>query len=73
MRVIAGVAIFFVPTLVGLIFKLIGAFGEVKGQYDICSACIANPSGDTCKPCAEDSSSTGCTTVINNINAKYNS
>lgn len=42
-RVIAGVCIFFIPTIVGIVFSMVGDFGEVKGQYDICAACISNP------------------------------
>lgn len=48
MRAIAGVCIFFVPTIVGLLFKMVGNFGEVKDQYDICAACISNPTGSKC-------------------------
>lgn len=47
-RVIAGVCIFFIPTIVGLVFKMVGAFGEVKNQYDYCAACVSNPTGDKC-------------------------
>ena len=47
-RVIAGVVIFFVPTIVGAVFKMVGQFGEVKGEYDYCASCISNPNGDKC-------------------------
>lgn len=47
-RVIAGVCIFFIPTIVGLVFKMVGAFGEVKDQYDYCAACVSNPTGNKC-------------------------
>ena len=47
-RVIAGVCIFFIPTILGLLFKMVGAFGEVKNQYDYCAACVSNPTGDKC-------------------------
>ena len=46
-RVIAGVCIFFVPTIVGILFSMVGDFGEVKGQYDICADCISNPTNTT--------------------------
>lgn len=49
MRVIAGVVMFLVPTLVGLIFKMVGGFTSVKDQYDVCASCITNPNGE----CAE--------------------
>lgn len=42
-RVIAGVCIFFVPTIISVIFKMVGSFGEIKDQYDICANCIASP------------------------------
>ena len=42
-RVIAGVCIFFVPLLVSIIFKMVGSFGEVKDQFDICANCISSP------------------------------
>lgn len=51
-RFIAGVCIFFIPTLVSIIFKMVGSFGEVKDQYDICAACISNPTND--KKCDKD-------------------
>ena len=47
-RIIAGVCIFFIPTLIGLVFKMVGSFKEVEGQFDICAACVSNPTGDTC-------------------------
>lgn len=42
-RVIAGICIFFVPTIVSILFKMVGSFGEVKDQFDICANCISNP------------------------------
>ena len=47
-RVIAGVCIFFIPTIVGLVFKMVGAFGEVEDEYDYCAACVSNPTGSDC-------------------------
>lgn len=48
MRAIAGVIIFFIPTIIGAIFSLVAEFGsdEYKGEYDKCKACITDP-GDT--------------------------
>ena len=40
-RVIAGICIFFVPTIVSILFKMVGSFGEVKDQFDICANCIS--------------------------------
>lgn len=61
MRAIAGVIIFFIPTLVGAIFSLVGEFrdnAEYKNEYNVCSQCISNPGG-SCEQiveCVEDSS-----------------
>lgn len=73
-RLLMAIAIFFVPTLVGLIFRMVGDFGEVKNQYDLCAACITNPGGSTCKPCAKTDGATSaeCKAVMDEI-AKKNS
>lgn len=49
MRVIAGVCVFFIPTIIGVAFTMVGNFTEVKGQYDICSKCISSPNSEACK------------------------
>jgi len=49
-RAIFGVVIFFLPTIVGLIFNLIGQFSDVKDSYEVCRACIVSPGGDDCRP-----------------------
>ena len=43
MRAVAGIVIFFIPTLVSLIFKMVDSFQEVQGEYDICANCITHP------------------------------
>ena len=48
-RVIAGICIFFVPTIVGFAFKMVGSFGEsAENQFEYCSACVSNPGGNKC-------------------------
>jgi len=68
MRAVAGIVIFFIPTLVSTIFKLVDGFQEIKGEYDVCASCVSHP-GD-CGTSAEThctslggtwSSDTGCT------------
>ena len=44
MRILAGVIIFFVPTIVGFAFTLADGFNS-DGDYSICEACITNPNG----------------------------
>lgn len=45
-RVIAAVAIFFVPTIVAFVIRLVDT--SVDDRYDVCASCISNPGGDTC-------------------------
>lgn len=45
MRVIAAVAIFFVPTIVSFVIQLVGG---AQGDYDTCAACLSSPSGPVC-------------------------
>lgn len=54
MRVIAGVVMFLIPTLIGLVFNLVGGFSstEAAEDYKICSQCITNPNG-SCKNYAD--------------------
>jgi Na+/proline symporter len=43
-RIIAVIVIFFIPTLVGAVFKMIGFFNDnVAADYDICAECIKSP------------------------------
>lgn len=51
MRAVAGIVIFFIPTLVGLIFNMVDSFQEVKGEYTVCANCIQYP-GSKCGPSA---------------------
>lgn len=57
MRAVAGIVIFFIPTLVATIFKLVDSFQEVKGEYDVCASCVSKPGG--CK----EQASTHCTAI----------
>lgn len=47
-RAIAAVVIFFIPTLVGFIFSIVGGFSDVKNTYNYCKECIVNPNGAYC-------------------------
>jgi hypothetical protein len=42
-RAIGAVAIFLVPTIVGLVMGLIGGFSSAEADYNICKKCITNP------------------------------
>ena len=58
MRAIAGIVIFFIPTLVGAIFSLVGEFGseEYQDEYGICSDCITHPGDDACQTAVDNAS-----------------
>lgn len=43
MRAIAGIIIFFIPTLVAAIFSLVGEFNDNRAEYDKCAICISDP------------------------------
>ncbi len=47
MRCIAGVVIFFIPTLVGFVFTLADGFSE--SDYSVCETCVTNPSACSVK------------------------
>ena len=43
-RIIGGVAIFFVPTIISFIFTLVDGFDQVQSEYELCQKCILNVS-----------------------------
>ncbi len=58
-RAIAGVVIFFIPTLVGTIFSLVGEFGteEYKAEYNICKKCVTKPTDSVCTSAVDKANS----------------
>lgn len=59
MRAVAGVVIFFIPTLVGVIFSLVAEFSsdEYANEYKTCKACITSPGGDVCSTAVDAANS----------------
>lgn len=49
-RFVGGIAIFFIPTIVMLVFGMVGRFNDAKKQVDmdICTSCITSPWSGTC-------------------------
>ena len=45
-RAIAGVVIFFIPTIIGIIFGIVPDLD--RNDWDLCGACISNPRNDDC-------------------------
>ncbi len=39
-RIISGVVIFFIPTIVSVVFSFIDDFAHIKGDFDACQKCI---------------------------------
>ena len=48
-RAVAGVVIFFIPTVVGFIFSIVAGWGEVRDTYELCKDCIVSPTSDECE------------------------
>ena len=42
MRALAGVIIFFIPTIVSAIFSLVSDFAKIEGSFDACQKCVFN-------------------------------
>lgn len=54
---VAGIAIFFVPTILDAVFNLVNGYGDNKSSdFEICEECIFHPLDNTCKTAAEDNS-----------------
>lgn|SRR5574344_1949037 len=49
----AAIAIFLVPTIVGLVIGMIGNFSNAKEDYEVCRGCITEPNNTTCAGYAE--------------------
>ena len=50
-RAVAGIFIFFVPTLVSMVFKVAPGFKEDivnDAEYQVCLQCVTDPNGYTC-------------------------
>ena len=55
-RAIAAIAIFFIPTFVGMIMGVVSKFGDVEKDFNVCKTCISSPTKDECKKAAEAAS-----------------
>ncbi len=53
-RAIAAVVIFLLPTIVSFLVGIVGAFGSVQEDYEICRTCISNPKDGECNGRAKD-------------------
>lgn len=42
-RAISGIVIFFLPTLIHLVFQLVDSFNQYESDYAKCSLCITSP------------------------------
>lgn len=55
-RLVSGVLIFFIPTIIMFVFRIMTEFNTIEGQtgFTICEACILSPTGATCNSAAVD-------------------
>lgn len=49
-RAVAAVAIFLIPTIIGVVMGFVSDFSEsgAKADFDICKACITRPNNKSC-------------------------
>lgn len=47
-RVIGGIIIFFIPSIIMFMFGTIADFSDRKDEFRVCNECILHPFGDTC-------------------------
>lgn len=49
-RLISGVLIFFIPTIIMFVFRIITEFNAIEGatNFEVCEACILKPTSKTC-------------------------
>ncbi len=48
-RLVAAVVIFFIPTIIGFVFRILGTWKtDAKADYDVCKSCITSPSDSAC-------------------------
>lgn len=64
LRIVAAVVIFFIPTLIGAVFKLVGQFktDEYQQDYEICKTCITKPNNQACSSLVDPQYDNGTTT-----------
>lgn len=56
MRAVSAVAIFFLPTIVGIVMGLVSNFAAsgAKEDFDTCRACVTSPNDSSCANLAKD-------------------
>lgn len=49
-RLISGVLIFFIPTIIMFVFRVITEFNDIEGEvnFNVCEACILRPTSGDC-------------------------
>ena len=47
-RALAAIAIFFVPTIVGLLVNMLSVFSDARDDFQVCKTCITSPNGTDC-------------------------
>lgn len=50
MRIITGVTIFFIPTILDFALSLVQGTKDAASKYDVCTTCMLDPFSEDCKP-----------------------
>ena len=48
-RAVAGIIIFFIPTIVVWVFEQVGTYGKDAEEFKTCRSCLLSPTSDDCK------------------------
>ncbi len=48
-KLIAGIIIFFVPTIINVVLNLVNELDIVQNKFELCSNCVFNPYGEICE------------------------
>ena len=46
--IIAGIVVFFIPSIVSALFGVVSGFNELRPDYNVCKRCMTHPNSDYC-------------------------
>lgn len=53
-RILVGVIIFFIPSMIYWIFGLLNDYSNLENSFYVCKECLFHPTQDTCREAMED-------------------
>lgn len=66
-RAIAAVAIFFVPTLIGLLLDIVYGFSEIRSDYTWCKNCLVSPTSSCDTHCVGVENPAACAGINTDV------